>query len=61
MIRKRKGDKSTDRRQEWSFLVLRWPLLVSTNIPIPTPLNIHSLPVLDIYPHRGSIRILHSH
>ncbi|KAG1754072.1 patatin-domain-containing protein [Suillus paluster] len=25
--RKRKGDKSTGRRQEWSFLVLRWPLL----------------------------------
>ncbi|KAG2088483.1 acyl transferase/acyl hydrolase/lysophospholipase [Suillus discolor] len=25
--RKRKGDKSPGRRQEWSFLVLRWPLL----------------------------------
>lgn len=25
--RKRKGDRSTGRRQEWSFLVLRWPLL----------------------------------
>ncbi|KAG2367348.1 acyl transferase/acyl hydrolase/lysophospholipase [Suillus spraguei] len=25
--RKRKGNKSTDKRQEWSFLVFRWPLL----------------------------------
>ncbi|OAX43465.1 patatin-domain-containing protein [Rhizopogon vinicolor AM-OR11-026] len=25
--RKRKGDKATNRRQEWLFLLLRWPLL----------------------------------
>ncbi|KAG2152274.1 patatin-domain-containing protein [Suillus cothurnatus] len=47
--RKRKGDKSTGRRQEWSFLVLRWPLLVSINISLSVPLNIHPLPVLDIW------------